>query len=214
MNVNDQFTPEHRMKVDPFGWLHVCIGTNTFSGETRITLNDQIFKHEDINVEFNRSTSRLPKDWTGKLLIGKGFFFGNWIQSLGALTNINIFKRFLPESEMLAITNGQNCTAKGDFLSWEEMDWEFNGKVDKLSTNTEELCGNNHRSFKFILNGFQTWFDCRDNCRKYKGSKMASYPDADTNDFNTNWIIKRMFEKKIGENNAVTMSSFPGGCHR
>ena len=212
--VNDQNIRSIYLKVQPHGWIHTCFSTDTRTGDTRITFNDQIYLHEDMNTQFQDSTSRIPADWTGKVVIGKWHYQDRWLQSLGAVTNINIFKRALPESEMLKITNSENCVLDGDYLSWSQMDWDVTGDVEMYDTNYAELCGNNFKSYKFILTHLQSWYECRDNCRIYRGSHMASFPDAESNEFNTNWIMKRMFEKTTDEDNVTTLSPFQGGCYR
>ena len=167
VKVEEQYISQVFLKVRPHGWIHSCISINTQTGETNTTFNDQVNLHKERNSPFKESTLRIPEDWSGKILIGKYWYYPtSWIQSLGVVTNVNIFKRSLSQTEMLRITNSINCRYDGDYVSWTQMDWEVTGEdVETYEINYEELCANNFKSYKFILTNLQSWFECRDNCK-------------------------------------------------
>ena len=94
------------------------------------------------------------------------------------------------------------------------MDWEMVGSVEQYKTSYDELCGANIRSYKFILTSLQSWHECRDNCRKHKGSYMASFPDEATSKINTAWIMKKMFQDTLNNDNTTSLEPFLDGCYR
>ena len=212
--VDGRYFPAIYLKVKPHGWIHACFGTNTRTGETRLSFNEQLFINDDLTTQFKDTTSRMPGDWTGKIVLGKWFYQDRWLQSLGAVTNLNMYRRLLSASEMIRITNSEDCRLDGDYLSWSQMDWDVTGEVERYDTSYAELCANNRKSYKFVLSHLQSWYECRANCPMYKGSYMASAPDRATDEFNKNWIMKRMFEMKVDNNNLTILTPFLGGCYR
>ena len=92
-------------KVQLYDWIHVCFGVNTMTGQTRVVFNDEEIVDDNLTNQFRNTSSRLPGSWAGRLVIGKWYYQDRWLQSLGAVSNINIFSRLLTRGEMLTITN-------------------------------------------------------------------------------------------------------------
>ena len=86
----------------------------------------------------------------------------------GQYTNLNIFSLPVPTEKMVAMTQAGSpeCGAPGDFLSWEEEDWQLRSKA-KISM-LEEQAGPCKKvsSVHIYAGAFDYQSDCMEHCQK------------------------------------------------
>ena len=87
-----------------------------------------------------KESSKLPKNLSGKLILGAVFYAGKWYSVSNKVTNLNIFSSFLSVEDMKSITQGKNCAEKGDYLAWENMEWVLYGKARLEMLDINEPC--------------------------------------------------------------------------
>ena len=95
-------------------------GVDTRTGLTSVTFNDRVVLDEVFSY-FTASTQLLPRNLTGRIILGKWHFQDTWLQSLGPVSNLNIVGRKLTAGEMLAVTQGCQPLSDeggGGHLSW------------------------------------------------------------------------------------------------
>ena len=67
-------------------------GIDTVSGFTTIVINTEVVL-DDMFPYFANSNTILFSNITGKILIGSWYFQDNWLQSLGSISNLGIYKK-------------------------------------------------------------------------------------------------------------------------
>ena len=91
-----------------------------------------------------------------------------WLQSLGTVSNLNIYSKQLSSAQMLQKTSGKECLAY-DFtlLSWVQMDWELvGGHVYAFKLEADKMCKNLTTRWKFSLQNLLSWAGCKSSCSK------------------------------------------------
>ena len=207
IGVNGIYIHFNKIMANPLQWNHACIGINTVTGDLATSINNEIV-HDGVMDHFVASNNVAPTNLTSKLILGKWYFQGKWLQSLGISSNVNVFGRKLSKIEMLLITNGTNCGLEGDYLSWNKMQWEqFNSNIVKYQVPKTEICSQ-ERLHKFSLPDNINWYECRRTCKKFQNSHMPSLQNNERSVSVANWFMDRMFSK--GPNDEL--SPFPSGC--
>ena len=73
----------------------------------------------------------LPTDLSEKILLGATKERSGWKQNIFKVADINVFSTALSEDLMKAVTKAGFCDVMdGDYLSWEDMEWEAHGEID------------------------------------------------------------------------------------
>ena len=172
---------------------------------------DRVFSY------FTGSTSQLPGNLTGHILLGKWFFQDKWLQSLGSNSNLNILPRKLSAEEMLKITNFDQCSKSENMkskeyqASWIDMDWNFEGdSIEIYEIQENEFCAKND-TFWFSLEKQINWHECKSNCYKFLQGNMPSLNEEKKSSDLTNWFMKNMFTP---DNTSEKLVPFPTGCNR
>ena len=75
----------------------------------------------------------------------------------------------LAVKKMVDYTKGEGCGDDGDFLSWNEMQWDFHGGAKIEHMEAEETC--TVQSFNFYLAGFEMR-PCMHFCQKLGGGRV------------------------------------------
>ena len=103
--------------------------------------------------------SVLPQGLAGRLLLGLLQYKNNWYTSDGKISNVNIFSSALSTEAMRAVTTEGEARRKGDYLAWEDMEWNLHGKVSKEAEQKDQIY---HRKQNILL--FYTQFQRMDAC--------------------------------------------------
>ena len=102
------------------------------------------------------------------MMVGYEIADGFATEFTGQYSNLNIFSLPLPTEKMVAMTQAGSpeCGAPGDYLSWEEADWQLQSQA-KIAL-VEELDGPCKKlSWLHIYTGaFDYHSDCMEHCQK------------------------------------------------
>ena len=145
---------DKKISLRPWAWSHICMAVDLASGvleimmngvkTTSITIKDKIFRENKPETLHNRM---LFGDWTYP---SWDIPRENWevVQSESPISNVHVYSRLLTDEEMLNFTGDGACNQHGNFLAWEDMEWELHGNasVEKLD---KSFCSN--------LFGFSFW---------------------------------------------------------
>ena len=117
----------------PFTWTRVCQSIDTVTGIFRFVVNGEVL-YDKVHKEHERNVTSRGAPWgrgTGNYTIrlgqgGKGGTIGT-IELPGSITQLNVFSSALTTARMVALTeaNNEECGAPGDYVSWEEEDWQL-----------------------------------------------------------------------------------------
>ena len=163
----------------PLSWLHMCYSVESGSGNVVFVANGQVLADYP-----SYPAAKVPADWTGggledNLRIELGHDKrGNIVleEYDGMVSNINIFSSALSTERMVAITGGEECGAPGDYVSWEEADWQLDSKARLMWV--EELenlfpCKKESKVTSYSA-PFTTASSCMNHCQKIGGGRSPS----------------------------------------
>ena len=83
------------------------------------------------NSTFSEITNNAPTDLSGKLILGSVYYTvgAYWRQLGNKLTKLEIYSSALTVEKMMQFTKGDGCGGDGDYLSWDEMQWNLRGEA-------------------------------------------------------------------------------------
>ena len=145
--------------VFPQEWLRSCLALSSESGQVHWVVEGEVLVNKTFEVLTEETL--LPLALDGRLLFGLLQYEKNWYTSDGRISNVNIFSSALSIEEMMEITTSGECEKKGDYLGWEEMQWNLHGQVSKEAGQKDKIC---HRKQNILL--FYTKFRSMDACMK------------------------------------------------
>ena len=160
--------------VQPNSWYHGCTALDTVTGHLLIVVNghtivNQVFE-ELINI-----VEETPKSLEGRLGLFKNYYNGFWYQSRQRLTNLNVYSSALTIDKMISITDGDDCAARGDYLSWRESQWNITGNIRQESVVKEEdLCLRSTSNIVLFTDFFYDWEECMLFCEKFPNTRAPS----------------------------------------
>ena len=127
------------MPVFPNQWVKSCIALNTVSGLVQWVARGVLV--DNSTAPGITDSKRIPTDLTGKIILG-AFHYQKWLSRSNKVTNLNIFSSALPVEKMQEYTKGGECAEDegGDYLSWDEMNWNLHGHAVIEEVNVEEPC--------------------------------------------------------------------------
>ena len=95
--------------------------------------------------------------------------------------NMQVFGRKLSNEEMVSITSGEDCGREGDYLAWQDMQWDVKGKVRGwVNVTRNEMCTSKTAAFRFVNTNAGTFADHKSICRRMHGSKIPAEVDKPT----------------------------------
>ena len=112
----------------------------------------------------------LPKNLTGKLLLGAAKHANGWFSVGNKMTELNIFSSILPVEKMLTMTqkNSKHCNAKGSYLDWDNIHWTLHGQAKLTTVPVMQPC--EEQSFlRIYFTKFRKMIDCMQHCQKLGG---------------------------------------------
>jgi hypothetical protein len=164
----------HTFPIEPNSWYHGCTALDTVTGYMMIVVNGHIVVDQVIE-EFINSSNEKPKSLKGKLGLFKNFISGFWYQSRQSLTNLNVYSSALTFDKMIDLTHGKNCSEEGDYLSWEEAQWNVTGNINQMSVVKEEdLCYRSSSNIVVFTDAFLDWEECMFFCEKLPSTRSPS----------------------------------------
>ena len=98
--------------------------------------------HDATSDALKKAVDKFLSDLAGKLIIGALKYSEGWKSISHKVASLNAFSSALSVEEMKKKTEeGSNiCDAKGDYLSWKDMQWETYGKERWVSHTLAKPC--------------------------------------------------------------------------
>ena len=156
----------------PFSWLHVCVSKEWETGKIALVVNGQVLKeavYKNAVFEEGLYMSDL-KPWPSTLQIELGHTWSNQLvyEHNGMISNLNIFSSVLPTDRMVAITDGQECGTPGDYVNWEETNWQLHSKARLIMVERMENLFPCKKESKVTMYSapFKTAASCMNHCQK------------------------------------------------
>ena len=115
----------------------MCIGLDLATGVVSVVANGVSLPEKQVEG----LGSGRPRSLTGRVVLGKVYFTGVWIQYNNLVTNLQVFKQKLSTDRMMGMTGGRECGEDGDYLAWKDMVWEVEGpEAVWINTTKEAVC--------------------------------------------------------------------------
>ena len=153
-------------------WLHVCLAVSCDNDQISLVVNGV----KVLDMPFEKTT--CPTSLVGNLALMKTFSAGGFcIQSVGRVTNVNVFSGLMSQDLMVSRTSGEDCGKQdGDLLSWKDSSWSLRGNATKwIDVSVEDLCLEFSRIQLFTMSGVTEPDDCKRLCRRVQeNSRMTS----------------------------------------
>ena len=151
----------------PLTWTRVCVSFDTVSFTVTIVIDGKVMyekvRQEDMEKDVNRPIN---------LNITLGYKVDKWgysEENTGQYSHLNIFSSPLSLKRMVAMTTAgsEECGAPGDFLSWEEADWQILSQARMVSVDEQEEgpCRRESVMHVFTAN-FNDHSQCMHHCQK------------------------------------------------
>ena len=107
--------------VFPNQWISSCLAINSTS-QLIFCVVDGVLALTMPTADVPNLTM-IPKNLTGKILLGAKSYGGNWDVTRKKVTNLNIFSTPLSVTRMKSMTRSRLCHEEGDHLAWRDMEW-------------------------------------------------------------------------------------------
>ena len=158
----------------PLTWTLVCMSLDTVSGRVILVVDGQV-----IEVSSHQEAMEADENRPTDLHMALGYSLDPWgfvEEFSGQYSNINIFSSPLSKERMVAMTQagGKDCGAPGDFLSWEEAQWQLHSKARlQMVGELEGPCRRESQVFVYTAD-FEYHSQCMQHCQKMgKGRSPA-----------------------------------------
>ena len=100
----------------PYKWTRTCMAINSAAGSINWVVEGVLVM--SMKSDKIKDSLKLPKDLTGKVILGAAFYGGKWKSVSNKVTNLNIFSSSMSVAEMKSMTQDENCVKDGDYLAW------------------------------------------------------------------------------------------------
>ena len=140
------------------------------SGSIKLVMNG-ILVLDFISDALMRAVERCPTNLAGKIIVGATKTASSgWKQANTNITHVNIFSKVLPVKAMKAKTEHKfkDCEESGDYLSWNEMEWEMHGDITTHIIDSDQPC-KNESDILLYYTKFKKMSDCMYHCKKLGG---------------------------------------------
>ena len=132
--------------VFPLTWIHVCVSLDTVSDvkgpKIGVVVNGMELKKKLRTTIFTEA--KEDPYWPADLRVVLGYRLNpTKVEFTGIISKFNIFSFSKSIEEMVNLTKGggEGCGAPGDYVSWEEEDWQISGRARvQMVGELEEPC--------------------------------------------------------------------------
>ena len=128
--VQNQFAKVETMRAFPNQWVRSCLALNTESGLVQWVAQGELMD----NNTLTGITNNVPTNLSDKVVLGS-YYLRGWHPSSNKFTKLEIFSSALDVKTMMEYTKGEGCGDDGDYLSWDEIQWNLHGEWCVLSSN-------------------------------------------------------------------------------
>ena len=159
--------------VFSYQWVKSCISINSETGHLQWVADGSLV--DNATVSQLKDVKNKPTDLSGKIVLGAFQHTASkkWTLSYSfhnQITNLNIYSTALTIKEMQQNTI-QNCGLVGDYLAWQDIQWDIKGETKIYQIDAKEAC-TGHPSF----NLFPAYYNSMESCRHFCGKLGSRSP--------------------------------------
>ena len=127
--------------VFPHQWVRSCLAVSSQTGHLQWVIDGSVVENTTIDV-LKEMANIMPKNLTGKLLLGAGEGPSGWFAFENKVTGLNIFSSTLSAETMVRLTqkSSDHCDEKGSYLDWANMRWNLHGSAEIMTVPAVEHC--------------------------------------------------------------------------
>ena len=156
-------------------WVHSCVAIDSTLNHLTVVVNGKKLEDKAFPIP---AGAQPPSNLTEKLLIFKNYQ-GFWYQTKNKVSNLNIFSKQLTLSEMESRTSGTACgKSDGDYLAWENAEWDLKGKTSFDEVTVEDLC-RRESEIQVFTSPFGSLDQCKNLCEKIQNGRVATLRSPD-----------------------------------
>ena len=148
-------------------WVRSCLSFDSELGRFQWVVDGILVENDTIAGFENKPTNLTGMIVLGAWQDGASKKWKSWTSN--QVTNLNIFSTALTVEKMQQNTKMGECSEKGDYLSWGEMQWNLKEPARIEITDEKDVC-TKHPSINFYPADFPTMESCRHFCG-YFGSR-------------------------------------------
>ena len=185
----------NEVPVVPHSWYRGCLGVDTVTGRIRIYVDGFVVLDEELEY-FKGSTAMKPNTLKNNVGVFKSRIPGLYYNARGRVSDIQVHSTLLSADDMIHMTsnNNPNCITEGDYLKWEDMEWNITGEVIEGQSDLEELCESKVSTTVFLPVVFRQWETCMQTCPKMDKSRAPSIINQDEMDSVSDLVRKITFK--------------------
>ena len=150
----------------PNQWVRMCLSVDPDSGTARLVANGELM--EDGFYESLLSTNETDAIRPTNLTVSMAAAW--WTSTTAAqFADVNVFSTALSVEKMINLTTpgGEECGAAGDFMNWEDSEWEVFNKAEMLWVDREVgPCAPKSKVQVFAIPPIRHQKYCMDHCQK------------------------------------------------
>ena len=182
----------------PHQWVHSCLAIHGNTGRIQWVVDGHLVEDKQFDSWREGLAEKLPKNLTGRLLLGIEGGYSQWLSVKQKMTHLNIFSSLLSIESMKSITRGggQDCGRPGDFLAWQNMEWSLHGESLIESLDPEEPC-EEEPMFNLYNAYFLSMKDCMQHCEKL-GTRAPPVVTQEQWDQIQGFMDKELYQKGHG----------------
>ena len=132
--INLKTKYDQKLSLNPFSWSHACTSVDGDLGTVTVVINGMLMK--SVNGQTQSNVTFVSKNIIDSvdLVLEHNLILG---ASEASVTNVNVHQDLIDLSQMTQISLTGECK-RGDYLSWSDAEWIFNGSVESVTT--DYLC--------------------------------------------------------------------------
>ena len=149
----------------PFAWVRICSSLDTMTGNLVLVVDGQVLLEERHLEQVLEEDENRPTNLS--MLVGFEQD-GYTAEFTGQYSNLNIFSSPLSTAKMVAMTQAGSpeCGAPGDYLSWEEGDWQLHSQAKIAMLEEQDGPCKKLSSLHIYTGAFDYQIDCMEHCQK------------------------------------------------
>ena len=158
------------LHVRPRSWYHICTRLDTLNGTLTLAVNGKVVTSETDPKKENLLSNK-PEILSNRLVLGISLDMtsSTEVQMQGSVSNVQVFTEAAGQ-DLAALTSGP-CAAVGDYLDWENMEWNITGDSVTEGESLYDVCHGHEDEYTLLAvplemkqkEGIQL-------CRKLRGS--------------------------------------------
>ena len=144
-------------------WARYCVSLDSAGNFTLVATGKVVIE----KWHFDTDDLKLPSNFS--VMLGHRDGSNEWN---GIWTNLNVFASALSQERMKSITNGEECGAPGDYISWEDSEWNLFSRAKLVNATNAGACRNQKSKINLFPTTFYQQLDCVKHCQKLNRGRI------------------------------------------